>query len=155
MAESSEKGSFKGTASGDLPSRDLPSPIFYIKQLVVIIDIPKHDFECFQNCSRYPYLMSAFHLIYVHFCPILLLSTSQPAQKKGRCIKKNMNSVTSMMYIRVCPVSYDIVVMFTCTLVRSHPDSRRRCHKQLYTRLGVATRCMLVRRAGAGISIHA
>jgi hypothetical protein len=40
--------------------------------------------------------------------------------------KKNMNSSNSVMYISVCPVSYIAVVMFTCTLVRSHPDSRRR-----------------------------
>ncbi len=30
------------------------------------------------------------------------------------------------MYISVCHVSYIVVVMFTCTLVRSHPKSRRR-----------------------------
>jgi hypothetical protein len=78
---------------------------------------------------------------------------SQPAQKNGRSIKKNMNSSTSVMYISVCPVSYVAVVLFTCTLVRSHPDSRscwglklNCCHKQLYTGLGVTTRCMLVRR---------
>jgi hypothetical protein len=28
--------------------------------------------------------------------------------------------------IHVCPVSCNVVVMFTRTLVRSHPDSRRR-----------------------------
>jgi hypothetical protein len=36
-----------------------------------------------------------------------------------------MNSNTNVMYIHVCSVSYDVVVMFACTLVRSHPDSRR------------------------------
>jgi hypothetical protein len=29
------------------------------------------------------------------------------------------------MYISACFVSYIVVVMFTCTLVRSHPESRR------------------------------
>jgi hypothetical protein len=36
-----------------------------------------------------------------------------------------MNSKTSVMYIHVCHVSCNVVAMFTCTLVRSHPDSRR------------------------------
>jgi hypothetical protein len=54
------------------------------------------------------------------------MEDSQPAQKNGRSVKKNMNSNTSVMYIRLCPVSYNAVVMFTCTLVRSHPDCRRR-----------------------------
>jgi hypothetical protein len=57
---------------------------------------------------------------------------SQPVQKNGRSIKKNMNSSTSVMYISVCPVSYVAVVMFTCTLVRSHPDSRR-CWGETWT----------------------
>ncbi len=47
------------------------------------------------------------------------MEDSQPAQKTGRSIKKNMNSNAGVMYIRMCPVSYDVVVMFTCTLVRS------------------------------------
>jgi hypothetical protein len=54
------------------------------------------------------------------------MEDSQPAQKIGRSVKKNMNSNTSVMYMGVCPVSCNAVVMFTCTLVRSHPDSRRR-----------------------------
>jgi hypothetical protein len=55
------------------------------------------------------------------------MEDSQPAQKNEKGVKKNnMNSNASVMYIRVCPVSYNVVVMFTCTLVRSHPDSRRR-----------------------------
>jgi hypothetical protein len=55
------------------------------------------------------------------------MEDSQPAQKSGRGVeKKNMNSNASVMYIRMGPVSYNAVVMFTCTLVRSHPDSRRR-----------------------------
>jgi hypothetical protein len=54
------------------------------------------------------------------------MEDSQPAQKNGRSIKKNMNSNAGVMYIRVFPVSYDVVEMFTCTLVRSHPESRRR-----------------------------
>jgi hypothetical protein len=37
-----------------------------------------------------------------------------------------MNSNTNVTYKHVCHVSCNIVVMFTCTLVRSHPDSRRR-----------------------------
>jgi hypothetical protein len=54
------------------------------------------------------------------------MEDSQPAQESGRVVKKkNMNINASVMYIRVCPVSYNAVVMFTCTLVRSHPDSRR------------------------------
>jgi hypothetical protein len=54
------------------------------------------------------------------------MEDSQPAQKNGRSVKKNMNSNTSVMYKLVCPVLYNAVVMFTSTLVRSHPDSRRR-----------------------------
>jgi hypothetical protein len=54
------------------------------------------------------------------------MENSQPVQKNGRSVKRNMNSNASVMYIRVCPVSCTAVVMFTCTLVRSHPDSRRR-----------------------------
>jgi hypothetical protein len=53
------------------------------------------------------------------------MEDSQPAQENGRSGKKNMNSNASVMYIRVCCVLYNTVVMFTCTLVRSHPDSRR------------------------------
>jgi hypothetical protein len=34
-----------------------------------------------------------------------------------------MDSNTNVMYIHVCHVSCRVVVMFTCTLVRSHPDS--------------------------------
>jgi hypothetical protein len=40
--------------------------------------------------------------------------------------RRNMNSSCSVMYIRVCYVSYINVVTFTCTLVRSHPEGRRR-----------------------------
>jgi hypothetical protein len=55
------------------------------------------------------------------------MEDSQPAQKNGRGVKKkNVNSIASVMYILVCPVSNNAVVMFTCTLVRSHLDSRRR-----------------------------
>jgi hypothetical protein len=54
------------------------------------------------------------------------MEDSQPAQKNGRSVKKNMNSSTSVMYVHVCSVLCNAVVMFTCTLVRSHPDSRRR-----------------------------
>jgi hypothetical protein len=55
------------------------------------------------------------------------MEDSQPAQKNGRGVKKkNMDSNANVMYRHVCPVSYNVVVMFTCTLVRSHPDSRRR-----------------------------
>ncbi len=43
-----------------------------------------------------------------------------------KCRKKNMNSNTNVLYIHVCPVSCNVVVMFACTLVRSHLDSRRR-----------------------------
>jgi hypothetical protein len=80
------------------------------------------------------------------------MEDSQPGQKNGRSVKKNMNSSNSVMYISVCPVSYFAVVMFTCTLVRSHQIAEdvavklESCHKHLYTGLGVATRCMLVRR---------
>ncbi len=55
----------------------------------------------------------------------------QPAcpGKWKRCRKKKrrqkMNN-SNVMYIHVCSVSCNIVVMFACTLVRSHPDSRRR-----------------------------
>jgi hypothetical protein len=54
-------------------------------------------------------------------------SGGQPAcpGKWKKCRKKRMNSNTSLMYIDVCHVSCNIGVMFTCTLVRSHPDSRR------------------------------
>jgi hypothetical protein len=45
--------------------------------------------------------------------------------KNGRCVKKNMYNSFSVMYISVCHVSYTVVVMFTCTLVRSHPEGRR------------------------------
>jgi hypothetical protein len=45
--------------------------------------------------------------------------------KWKKCRKKKMKSNTNVMYIHVCHVSCNIVVMFTCTLVRSHPDSRR------------------------------
>jgi hypothetical protein len=53
------------------------------------------------------------------------MEDSQPAQENGSGLKTNMNSSNSVMYINVCPVSCIVVVMFTCTLVRSHPDSRR------------------------------
>jgi galactose mutarotase-like enzyme len=59
-------------------------------------------------------------------------NAGQPAcpGKWKKCRKKkrrqNMNSNTNVMYIRVFSVSCNIVVMFSCTLVRSHPDSRRR-----------------------------
>jgi hypothetical protein len=49
---------------------------------------------------------------------------SQSAQENGRCIERRMNSNTVVMYIHVCHVSCSVVVMFACTLVRSHPDSR-------------------------------
>ncbi len=49
------------------------------------------------------------------------MEDSQPAQEIGRCVKKNMNSSCSVMYISVCPVSYIAVVMFTCTLVEKPP----------------------------------
>ncbi len=50
----------------------------------------------------------------------------QPAcPEEWKKCKKNMNSSNSVMNISVCPVSHIAVVMFTCTLVRSHPDSRR------------------------------
>jgi hypothetical protein len=54
------------------------------------------------------------------------MEDSQPAQKNGRSVKKNMNTSNSVMEISVCPKSSIAVVMFTCTLVRSHLDSRRR-----------------------------
>ncbi len=52
-------------------------------------------------------------------------SGGQPAcpGKWKKCRKKKN---TNVMYIHVCDVSCNIVVMFICTLVRSHPDSRRR-----------------------------
>ncbi len=53
------------------------------------------------------------------------MEDGQPAQGNGRSVKKNMNSSNSVMYISVCPLLYIAVIMFTCTLVRSHPDSRR------------------------------
>jgi hypothetical protein len=53
------------------------------------------------------------------------MEDSKPAYRNGRSVKKNMNTNASVMYIRVCLVSCTVVVMFTCTLVRSHPDSRR------------------------------
>jgi hypothetical protein len=54
------------------------------------------------------------------------MEDSQPASESGRGVKKkNMNSNASVWCIHVCPVSYNTVVMFTCSLVRSHPDSRR------------------------------
>jgi hypothetical protein len=49
------------------------------------------------------------------------MEDSQPAQKNGRSVKKNMNSSISVMYICV-PISCNADVMFTCALVRSHPD---------------------------------
>jgi hypothetical protein len=65
-----------------------------------------------------------------------------------------------MWCIYMCAhMSCSIVVMFTCTSVRSHPDSRRhymwnltRCNKQQNTGLGVATRCMLRGRGQKGLS---
>ncbi len=55
------------------------------------------------------------------------MSGGQPAcLGNGRCVERRMNSNTSVMYIRVCHVSCNVVVMFTCILVWSHPDSRRR-----------------------------
>jgi hypothetical protein len=42
-----------------------------------------------------------------------------------------MNSNTNVVYIHVCHVSCSVVVMFTCTLVRSHPDSRGCCMRIL------------------------
>jgi hypothetical protein len=74
--------------------------------------------------------------------------------------KEEMNSNTNVMYIHVCRVSCSIVVMFTCTLVRSHPDSRgrwvwnlNRCNKQQDTELGMATRCMLIGWGQNGLSL--
>ncbi len=67
---------------------------------------------------------------------------------------------TNVMYIHVCHVLYSVVVMFTCTLVRSHPDSRRcwvwnlnHCNEQQDTGLGVATRCMLGGETRMGLSL--
>jgi hypothetical protein len=37
--------------------------------------------------------------------------------------EERVNSNTDLMYIHVFQVSCRVVVMFTCTLVRSHPDS--------------------------------
>jgi hypothetical protein len=55
------------------------------------------------------------------------MEDSQPAQENGRSVeKKNINSNANVIYIHVCPVSCNVVVMFACTLVRSHPDSGRR-----------------------------
>ncbi len=52
-------------------------------------------------------------------------------------------------YICTC-VSCNVVMLFTCTLVRSHPDSKegvrcetQPCDKQQDTGLGMAIRCML------------
>jgi hypothetical protein len=88
----------------------------------------------------------------------------QPAcpEKWKRCRKKkrrqNMNSNINVIYIHVCFVSCNVVVMFACTLMRSHPDSRRHFgvklepyRKQLDTELGMATGCMLIRRGQNGV----
>ncbi len=82
----------------------------------------------------------------------------QPAaQENGRNVeKKNMNSNANVMYIHVCPVSCNAVVMFACTLVRSHPEKTlgwnlNCCNKELDTRLGMATRCMLIRGGQKGV----
>ncbi len=40
--------------------------------------------------------------------------------------KEEMNSNSNVMYVHVCYVLCRVVVMFTCILVRSNPDSRRR-----------------------------
>ncbi len=45
--------------------------------------------------------------------------TSRPAKKGGRSVKGKKNS-----NVFVCPcVSCSVVMLFTCTLVRSRPDS--------------------------------
>jgi hypothetical protein len=52
--------------------------------------------------------------------------------------EERVSSNTDVMYIHVFHVSCRVVVMFTCTLVRSHPDSR-------------GTRCVV----GRGNKMHA
>ncbi len=49
--------------------------------------------------------------------------TSQPAKNGGRSVKRKKNSNADVMYI--C-VSCSVVMLFTCTSVRSHPDSKER-----------------------------
>ncbi len=50
------------------------------------------------------------------------LPTRQGKWKK--CRKKSKNSNAYVMYICVPCVSCNVVMLFTCLLVRSHPDSK-------------------------------
>ncbi len=57
------------------------------------------------------------------------MDRAQPAcQVEWKMCRKKKWMVILMwcIYIHVCHVLCSVVVMFTCTLVRSHPDSRRR-----------------------------
>jgi hypothetical protein len=49
--------------------------------------------------------------------------TSRPAKKSVRSVRRKKNSNADVMYICVSSMSCSVVVLFTCTLVRSHPDS--------------------------------
>jgi hypothetical protein len=59
--------------------------------------------------------------------------TSRPAKKNGKSAKRKRNSNAVVMYIYVSCGSCSVVVLFTCTLVRSHPDSKGgvRCETRL------------------------
>jgi hypothetical protein len=62
-----------------------------------------------------------------------------PAKKSGRSVKRKKNSNADVMYcIYVCPcVSCSVVISFTCTSVRSHPDSKEgvRCETRSWDKL--------------------
>jgi hypothetical protein len=88
------------------------------------------------------------------------MGRGQPAcQEERKMCRKKKRIVMPMWYIYMCEhLSCSVVVMFTCTLVRSHPDSRRRWvwnstrhNKQQDNGLGVATRCMLIGRGQNGV----
>jgi hypothetical protein len=51
-------------------------------------------------------------------------TASLPRKWKMCKEEERVNSNTDVMYIHVFHMLCRVVVMFTCTLVRSHPDSR-------------------------------
>ncbi len=87
------------------------------------------------------------------------MGRGQPGcQEEWKMCRKKRKIVMPMWCIYMCAhMLCRVVVMFTCTLVRSHPDSRRHkvwnpthCNKHQDTGLGVATRCMLIGRGQNG-----
>ncbi len=92
-------------------------------------------------------------------------SRGQPAclEEWKMCKRRNINDSCTVMYIRVCYVSYIVVVIFTWTLVRSHSEGRKHLVKleplsltaiNGITGSGVATKCMLERGGQSWVQLY-